>query len=389
MDTIRKATWLAISLAALVAAVLLMASGARAQSDPFGALYTPPPGTPAAPGAAAPSTRTGVTSVTGAVGRSYAATEEGGFASLAQIALLPRVAPPMTFDLKAQNPKVARGRPRVVVPTYALALVRTGKVSAYSAGAGSELAQRRTSLTTALVGVSDELAESLAEEAWQDLVKRLAEAGFDVVPQAQMTAAPEMARLPVVGTSAQGANGLSVYGPRSAPLRAGHPYGPAGLGGARAAIALTDLSIELDALVLTPQIAIDYQQLETTGQRMYVGSAQVGAKVWFSVLPGSGANYLIGTSRKGLGSGPWGGFTLPQHRGTPERFGIMYEVDDRSDSVAVHNAFARAGLGSLYRQSQVWAVEVDPNRYAALVRAAFQGLNAAIVAELKAARGLS
>ncbi|MFZ5670943.1 MAG: hypothetical protein ACOY4K_15755 [Pseudomonadota bacterium] len=384
-----RTAWAGTCIAALVAAALQPAIEARAQSDPFGAFYAPPPGAPAQPGAAAPSTRTGVTSVTGAVGRGYAGTDEGGFASLAQIALLPRTAAPMAVDLKAQNPKVARARPRIVVPTYALALVRAGKVSAYAAGAGSELAQRRTTLTTALVGVPDALAESLAEEAWQDLVTRLSAAGFDVVTPEQMLAAPEMARLPVVGTRAEGVNGLSVYGPRSAPLRAGHPYNSAVLAGSRAAIALTDLSIELDALVLTPQLAVDYQQLETTGQRMYVGSAQVGARVWFSMLAGSGANFLVGTSRKGLGSGPWGGFTLAQNRGTPERFGVMYEVDDRSDSAAVHNAFARAGLGSLYRQSQVYAVEVDPNRYAALVRAAFQGLNAAIVAELKAARGLA
>jgi hypothetical protein len=66
----------------------------------------------------------------------------------------------------------------------------------------------------------------------------------------------------------------------------------------------------------------------------------------------------------------------------------MYEVDDRSDSVAISNALATAGLGSLYRQSQVYAIEVAPERYTALVRAAFQGLNMSIVAELRKARGL-
>ena len=149
----------------------------------------------------------------------------------------------------------------------------------------------------------------------------------------------------------------------------------------------SDMSAELDALVLTPQLALDYQWLETTGQRTYVGSAQVEAKVWFSVLSGSGANFVYG-QRKGLGSGPYGGFLMEGHHGSPEAFGIMYEVDDRSDSVALSNAFATAGLGSLYRQSQVYAVEVSPERYAALARAAFQGLNMSIVAELKKARGL-
>lgn len=382
MSIARKVFYLLICASALATA-LAMAATARAQSDPFGALYGPPPGT-----TPAPSGKTGVTGVTGAVGRSYAGSDTDGFASLAQIAMLPRTVPPIALQLKPWNPKVSTKRPRVLVPTYALALVRSGEVSAFAGGAGSEMAPRRTSLKTALVGVPDTLAEQLAQEAYDDLVSRLKAAGFDVVTPEQMAATPEAGKLEVVGTRTRGLNGWSVYGPRTAPLRTGHPYAAAVLGGSRAAIVMTDMSIELDALVLTPQIALDYQQLETTGRRTYVGSAQVGAKVWFDVLNGSGANFLVGGSRKGLGSGPYGGFLMQGNHGSAERFAIMYEVDDRSDSVAVHNAFAQAGLGSLYRQSKVYAVEVSPERYAALARAAFQGLNMSIVAELRKARGL-
>lgn len=382
MSIARKAAYLLICLSALVA-VIVMASTARAQSDPFGALYAPPPGS-----APAPSTKTGVTSVTGAVGRSYAGSDEDGFASLAQISMLPKVVPAIGLQLKPWNPKVSAKRPRVLVPTYALALVRTGKISAFAGGAGSEMAPRRTSLTTALVGVSDELAEQLAQEAYDDLIKRLKAAGFDVVTPEEIAATPEAGKLEVVGTRTRGINGMSVYGPRTAPLRAGHPYTAAVLSSSKSAIVFTDMSIELDALVLTPQMALDYQQLETTGRRTYVGSAQVGARVWFDVLNGSGALFLHGGTRKGLGSGPYGGFLMKGNHGSAEPFGVMYEVEDRSDDPAIHNAFAQAGLGSLYRQSKVYAIEVAPERYAALARAAFQGLNTSIVAELKKARGL-
>lgn len=387
MNALRITTYLAISLAALAGCVLLLVSSAHAQNDPFGALYAPPPPPPGTAAAPAPSTRTGVTSVTGAVGRSYAGGQEGGFASLAQIGMLPRVVAPIGLRLKPWNPKVSAKRPRILVPTYALALVRTGKASAFAGGAGAEMAARKASLSTALVGVTDQLAEQLAQEAYDDLMARLGAAGFDVVTPAEIAASPDISRLEVVGTRARGANGMSVYGPAGAPLRSGHPYSTAVLAGSKSAIVFSDISAELDALILTPQMAIDYQQLESTGRRTYVGSAQVGAKVWFDVLGGSGAYYVYG-QRRGLGSGPYGGFLLENNHGSTEPFGIMYEVDDRSDSVALHNAFAQAGLGSMYRQSQVYAVEVDPQRYAALVRAAFQGLNTAIVAELKAARGM-
>lgn len=387
MNALRITTYLAISLAALAGCVVLLVSSAHAQSDPFGALYAPPPPPPGSTAAPAPSTRTGVTGVTGAVGRSYAGSQEGGFASLAQIGMLPRVVPPIGLRLKPWNPKVSAKRPRILVPTYALALVRTGKASAFAGGAGSEMAARKASLSTALVGVSDQLAEQLAQEAYDDLMARLGTAGFDVVTPAEIAASPDISRLEVVGTRARGTNGMSVYGPAGAPLRSGHPYSTAMLAGSKSAIVFSDISAELDALILTPQMAIDYQQLESTGRRTYVGSAQVGAKVWFDVLGGSGAYYVYG-QRRGLGSGPYGGFLLENNHGSTEPFGIMYEVNDRSDSVALHNAFAQAGLGSMYHQSQIYAVEVDPQRYAALVRAAFQGLNAAIVAELKSARGM-
>lgn len=380
MSGLRKAVYLAMSFAALAAAILMTATTARAQSDPFGALYAPPAGS-----GPAPSNRTGVTSVTGAVGRTYAGSQEGGFASLAQIGMLPRTVPAMPVALKAWNPKFAAGRPRIVVPSYVLALVRGGKVSASGAGAGSDITPRRTTLTTALTGVSDALAETLASDAYADLAARLTAAGFDVVPADQMQASAEIARLPAVGTRAKGQNGWSVYGPAVAPLRTGHAWSSSPLSASKAGMVFNDLSAELDAVVLTPQLAIDYQQLEGTGRRTYVGSAQVEAKVWFSIAPGSGATFLYG-KRKGLGGGMPGSFLSSGH-GSAEPFAIMYEVDDRSDSVAIHNAFAQAGLGSLYRQSKVYAVEASPERYAALVRAAYQGLNAALVAELRKARG--
>ena len=383
MSIFSKAVYPLVCPGLLAAVIAMTAIPARAQSDPFGSLYAPPPGS-----AAAPSSRTGVTGVTGAVGRSYAVSQEEGFASLGQIGMLPPVVPAIPLQLKPWNPKVSAKRPRILVPTYALALVRTGKVSAFAGGAGSEMAPRRTSLTTTLVGVPDALAEQLAQEAYEDLLMRLRAAGFDVVSPGEIAATPEAGRLELVGTRARGINGMSVYGPRSAPLRTGHPYTSAVLSASKAAIALTDMSIETDALVLTPQLALDYQQLESTGRRTYVGSAQIGARVWFDILSGSGANFMVGGSRKGLGSGPYGGFLMQGNHGSTEPFGIMYEVDDRSDSVAISNALATAGLGSLYRQSQVYAIEVAPERYAALVRAAFQGLNMSIVAELRKARGL-
>lgn len=72
--------------------------------------------------------------------------------------------------------------------------------------------------------------------------------------------------------------------------------------------------------------------------------------------------------------------------GSDELFGVLVQTEDRSDDVGMHNAFAEAGMGSVYRQSLVYAVEADPGRFAALCRAAFQGFNTALVEEIRRAR---
>ena len=83
--------------AASAACVLGLSGPASGQADPFGALYQPPPGSPAANEAS--SGRTGSTSVSGAVGRSYAGAQTGGMVSLAQLDLMPGDLPPMAVVL--------------------------------------------------------------------------------------------------------------------------------------------------------------------------------------------------------------------------------------------------------------------------------------------------
>lgn len=363
-------------IAASVLALTLAAGGAAAQTDPFGGLYA---------GEGQPSSRTGSTGVSGSAGRSYAGSSETGVQSMASLSLLPRQVAPLPLKLKGWNGKFLAGRPRIAVPSYTLALVRSGKASAFGGGAGSEMAGRRATLTTALVGVDDALALKLAEEANRDLIERLTAAGFDVVPQDQVRAHADFARLKPLGRSARGQNGLSLYAPAAAPLVTGGPLGANPMAMAGASMALNDLSAELDAVILNPALAVDYQELESSGRRTFVGSAHVGARVRFAVLPGSGVSFLYG-KRRGLGGGMPGSLALQGPHASDEPFGLMYEVDDRSDSPALHNAFALAGLGSVYRQSKAYAVEVHPDRYAALVRAAYQGLNAAIVEEVRRAR---
>lgn len=367
---------------AALALALLAGTGAAAQSDPFGALYQGAPG--------ATSGRTGATSVTGAVGRSYAGSQTGGLVSLAQLELMPPSAAPFAPSLVVTGGKHLSGRPKIAVPTYALAFVQGAQASASAAGAGSSITPRRTKIATRLVGLSDAIAVQLAQEAHQDLVRRLREGGFEVVDAAAVWAAPHAAELgrhdgPYGAMAPDKSRGWVSYAPAAAPLIRGYAFeqGMAAMSMSRSLLTLGHVSKETDAVLLLPRLMIDYAAIESTGRRMYVGSAQVGVELKFSLSPHSRTDFIMGNAR----GGAMGGAITTRGHASEEPFGILAQASDRSDSVALHNALAGAGFGSLYRQSLVYDAEVSPKRYAALTRAAFQGYNAALVAEIKRARG--
>ena len=163
---------------------LMAGSAAGAQVDPFGALYGQPvQPQPQARGGGAhqgASGRNGVVvgvlSVSGAVGRSYAGSQEKGTVSLAEVARLPKTVQPFAVTLDGTSTKYLRNRPRIAVPAYALGLQRDSSISASAAGQRSDITPRRTTITSHLSGVSDQLASQLSQEAYDDLVAKLDQA---------------------------------------------------------------------------------------------------------------------------------------------------------------------------------------------------------------------
>jgi hypothetical protein len=335
-------------------------------------------------GAAHAEDRRGSTSAGGTASTNYATSGVKGDLSLSQLAALPKTVPPLAIQLKPTNTKYVKGKTQVAVATYGLYLVRSGSATAFAGGFGSESNARRTSIKTGLVGVSEPLANQLVEEAYVDLGKRLAQAGFEVAPNDAVQAA--LSGIGTVASGAKGINGQPIYGPAAAPVRAGTTFTGA-LSGLGNQGALTRACDALGgAIILSPSLGVDYEWLESSGNHAYSASASVGARLRFHALQNSGATFVQTPPPPYRGAWP-GNFLMPQPSGTDEPFAIMFEVDDRSDNALVSSAMALAGFGSIYRQSKVYAVQADPDRYAALVRAAYQGLNASLVDELLKAKG--
>ena len=317
------------------------------------------------------------------MGASYSAAQTKGTVSMLTLRTLPRTVAPFTVPLKASNGRFLKAKPRIAIPTYTLAIIEKGSVRASGMGQGSQIQQRATSISTVLIGVTDEMAATIAEEAHADLVKRLQAAGIEVVPQTELAANKDFSRLRALGPKAKGQGDMDVYGATSAPLYAGHPLTNAVMSAPGANIALTDVAYGLNAVILQPYMAIDYERIGGSGNRTYSGSASASAEVHFRISSG-GANFFYGPSY-GKGSGP-GGSLQTEGAGTDELFAVMFEIDDKSDDPAINNTFARLGMGSMYRQSKYYGVEISPERYRALARAAYEGLNTAIVAEIQKAR---
>ncbi len=392
--------------AAAVAAVL-GASPAAGQGDPFGAIRSAQPAAGAAadpfstvrsarpaPAAGpvpdafsamrASSNRVGSTGASGAAGRSYSTGSTTGFATLGSIALMPQTVAPLPISVKAANTKYIKGHTRVALTGFTLGVVRSGGASAYAGGAGSTQAGRRVSITTALVGIDDALPAKLADEAYKDLAKRLADAGFEVLPNDRVQASP-IGQLASKGAQAVGVNKVSLYAPAYAPIRDG-VLGLSAMSLPAGSRLTGEAAKVLDAVIINPVMVVDYENIGGSGTHNYGGNASVDAELRFHVMANSGA--LVTVTPPPPYKGGWGGTLLmPVQQGTPEPFAVMYETDDRSDDRSLHNAIAMAGLGDIYRQSKVYAAEADPGRYAALVRAAFQGMNTAIVTEMVKARG--
>jgi hypothetical protein len=104
---------------------------------------------------------------------------------------------------------------------------------------------------------------------------------------------------------------------------------------------------------------------------MLAAAAAVGGAWALTLILGSTAS-----------AGGFGGSMNCDPSGADEALGVLFEVDDK----ALSNAFAMAGLGSIYRQSKHYGVEAVPERYAALARAAYEGFNATLVDEIVKAR---
>ncbi|MGE0667645.1 MAG: hypothetical protein AB7O49_13895 [Sphingomonadales bacterium] len=327
---------------------------------------------------------------------SYSSSDAEGGMSLDQIRAMPTDVAPFPVQLKVDGGKYLKVRPKIMVPSYGVAYIVSAEARASGAGSGSSMVNRAIRYNTALVGIDEAAMRLWANEAHADLVTRLTEAGFDVVAPDALRADPDYAKVKLTeGNRTQDAQiidgrakkGWIVFGADAAPLIKGMSLetglGALAAGGSLGAI--QNAGVDQDATTFHPMLVLDYIGIESSGQKLYSGRASISAETNFGIHPRSKVDFAYKIKRMG-GTGYPGWFTIPDGYSSGEPFGVLREVDDKSDNLALHGAMALLGLSNSYTQRKVLAVEAVPERYGALVRAAYQGYNQAIVDGIVAAR---
>ncbi len=329
---------------------------------------------------------------------SYSVSEGEKGMGLDQIRALPTEVAPFPVDFKVTNGKYLKVRPKILVPSYGVAYIVSAEARASGAGFGSANVNRAIRYNTGLVGIDEALMKQWTNEAHADFVDRLTKAGFEVVPIEAMRADADYGRIKLVeGNRSQNAQiidgrakkGWILLGADKAPLIKGQ-FLETGFG-MMAAIssmsAVQNTGVDLDATTVHPLLVLDYIGIESSGKKMFSGRANISAETDFAIHPVSKTDFAYKAVRMGGAAGGFGGsFTLPDGYSSGEPFGILREVDDKSDSVALHTAMALIGLSNTFTQRKVLAVEAVPERYGALVKAAYQGYNQAIVDGIVKAR---
>lgn len=208
--------------------------------------------------------------------------------------------PGKVIDMAAIKP-LFKKKSRAVIAGYQVSFVTHNKASAYAGGGGGA----RSTMETFLGNVDYALMQEITDAAYATYVKKLQEAGIEVVPLEKVQASANFQALETTPGSAgtpykvnfQGAD-LVVVPATGLPLWF-NPYdglNAAGNKGKKNLKAMAALAKEFDAAVLQPSMSVDFSYLDTSGG-MLARKANVEAGNAMYMTP---ATVFWGTTDGGL-----------------------------------------------------------------------------------------
>ena len=294
-------------------------------------------------------------------------------------------AAPLPVELKRSGGRASAlaGRPRIAIAGYNIAAF-THATARASSGGGFSGFGARVRMDMALAGVDMALVQRVADAAHADLVAQLQAAGYDVATAQEVLAAEGGAEAldPVESYEGEDALGhdMVVVGPTGVGATKFHGLGQRTFNGNRPATA----SNALDAVMLYPNLALNFAAAEGSGNRMFGNRANVEGGPAFSVAQNSVVQ--VAFSREGRFTDGWTTLMMEEPVFAEEEFATMEQMDSSNNNAAVVVS-AILGAGMQRSQRNTYQVIADPAAYEALALRAARGFNAAIVAQVRAARG--
>ncbi len=200
--------------------------------------------------------------------------------------------------------------------------------------------------------------QAIADKAYADFLTRLATTGRTILPRDRLQASDGYKKLELTASTAEKPYTVS-------------PLPPIGdktafaLGNWRA---LNQLSVDTGAVVLVPQIVIDFADVSSSGNSMWKSSASVGAKSAMSIEP---LYTRLGTFYAKIAmAGPLGISSLQEGLSIPGDFGELVDITDQKtkDTVAMGNALSGAlsmlsGTSGTVRSVTKSALKARPDAY--------------------------
>ena len=296
---------------------------------------------------------------------------------------------PMSVTIKKMSgkTKILGMQPKIALVGYNVGgyttATATGKASGdllgYSQGS-------RTTITMNASGITPEILQRVSDSAHDDLVAKLTQAGFQVVTAQQVKATPSSGNLKfgeqtyqTTLTTDLGKKTVIVAGPTGVGTQKHVAIGKGALSGN----AIIKPSKELGAIMLMPNLVLDFAALKAKGGAMTTRSSASG-NVRFAIDTASQMNFQ---ASKGRFLDGWLNYGIKNPVISDANFAVLSENKGKSKSNTFERGLGAAlGMATGAKKTKAVDVAVDPLRYEALAMSAAAGWNDAFVAELVKAK---
>ncbi|MGE0595162.1 MAG: hypothetical protein AB7P07_02250 [Hyphomonadaceae bacterium] len=301
-----------------------------------------------------------------------------------------QIGPPLPVEMRRTRggANVLAAMPRIALAGYNIGAFMTTRVSARSGGSllGNSMGARAR-MDFSLVGVDQTLLQRIADAAHADLVAQLEAAGYEVSGAREVFADGRGANMLAGGGTYEGEepgtqSEMLVAGPSGVGAVAYQGVGRLAVGGGGG---MGAISHGLNAILVFPNLALDFAETSGSGNRSFGNRANVEGEARFGIDPMSKAEVFFSRSGRGFFDG-WGTLQVTEATTVADEFASTEQTSQRSNT-GMGVASAILGAGMQHSRRSGYEVTADPAAYEALALRAARGFNAALVAQIRAARG--